>query len=314
MKFSRIKFLVGVFVVLSLLGLGYYYRDNAGRLLQRLLSQSQPCQKPITYSIANLDPHFGLTKEKLLSDIQQAEKIWESPINKQLFVYSPTGDLKINLVYDYRQKATDAMRKIGIVINDDQSTYDALKAKYNFLTASYDKEKAQVKTLVAAYNADKTAFEKDVDYWNKRGGAPKAEFNMLEQRRIALNNQAATINQAESSLNGLVDTINSAGIILNKLIATLNLKVNTYNTIGSSTGKQFNEGEYVNDANGTTINIFQFNDANQLVRVLAHELGHALGLGHLDNPKAIMYYLNEGMNEKLTADDLAALKKMCGIK
>lgn len=314
MKKSRIKFFVGIFVILLLLGFSYYYKGDVYRILQGFLNQSQPCQKPITYSIANLDPRFGLTEAELLNDVNQAEKIWESPINKPLFEYSPTGDLKINLVYDYRQKATDAMKKIGIVINDDRSTFNALKAKYNLLIISYNKAKTQLENLIATYNADKSAYEKDVSYLNKHGGAQKAEYNILEQKRVDLNNQITIINQTQDSLNGLVDTINSAEIILNKLITTLNLQVSTYNTVNSSTGETFNEGEYIRDANGTTINIFEFDDTNQLVRVLAHEFGHALGLEHLDNSKAIMYYLNEGINEKLTTDDLIALKKMCEIK
>lgn len=314
MRPFRIRFFVNIFVILLLFGAAYYYKENIGRFLREIINQIQPCQRPITYSIVNIDPRFGLTKTELLNNVKQAEKIWESPINKQLFEYSSTGDLKISLTYDYRQKATDALRKIGIVINDDQSTYDTLKNKYDVLIVSYNNKKAQIDTLVAAYNSDKSAYEKDVTTWNNRGGAPKEEYNILEQRRIDVNNQITIINQTKTSLNELVDTINSTGLILNKLITTLNLHVNTYNTVGASTGKEFNEGEYISNVNGTSINIFQFNDQNQLVRVLAHELGHALGLGHLDNQKAIMYYLNEGMNEKLTTDDLIALKKKCGIK
>jgi predicted Zn-dependent protease len=48
--------------------------------------------------------------------------------------------------------------------------------------------------------------------------------------------------------------------------------------------------------------------------VLAHELGHALGLDHNEDSKAIMYRLNNGINEKLTNTDLVALKALCGIK
>lgn len=313
MKNFQIKFFVSIFVILLLLGFSYYYKENIGRFLQDFLNQSQPCQKPITYSITNIDPRFGLTEAELLNDVKQAEKIWESPIDKQLFEYSPTGDLKINLVYDYRQKATDAMKKIGIVINDDRSTFDILKIKYNSLVVSYNKEKARLETLITAYNIDKSAYEKDVGYYS-HSKASRVEYSMLEQKRVDLNNQVTIINRAQDSLNGLVDTINSAEIVLNKLIVTLNLQVNTYNTVNSSTGETFNEGEYIRDTNGIVINIFEFDDMNQLVRVLAHELGHALRLEHLDNSKAIMYYLNEGINKKLTVDDLVALKKVCGIK
>lgn len=314
MKFFRIKFLAKIFVVLLLVGFAYYYRDNIGRILRNILNKVEPCQRPITYSIASIDPKFGITKTALLNNIKKAETIWELPINKQLFEYSPTGDLKINFIYDYRQKATDALQKLGIVINDDRATYDALKAKYDSLTAFYNQEKTNITALVAKYDTDKSAYENDVKYWNSRGGAPKTEYNALEQRRIDLNNQIAIINQAQDSLNILAETINSTATLLNKLIAELNLQVTNYNTIGASTGKEFNEGEYVSNASGQTINIFQFNNSTQLLRVLAHEFGHALGIDHLSNPKAIMYYLNEGMNEKLTADDLTALKKVCGIK
>lgn len=317
MKIFRVKFFLSVFVIiLLLLGFSFYseYRDNTNRLFQEYLNKFQPCQKPITYSIVSIDPRFGLTKEELLDDIKRVEMTWESPVNKQLFEYSSTGDLKINLIYDYRQKATDDLKKIGIVIDDSQATYKALKSKYDALIVLYNQEKEKIEALIAAYNIDKGVYEKDVKYWNSHGKTSKIEYDKLEQKRINLNNQITIINQAKDSLNRLVETINSAELVLNKLAGTLNLQVNTYNAVGSSAGKEFKEGEYISDTSGTMINIFQYNNTDQLVRVLAHEFGHALGLEHLDNPKAIMYYLNEGINEKITEDDLVALKSICGIE
>jgi hypothetical protein len=307
------KHLISLAPLLFILAFSYCYRAEASQLLLRLLGR-QPCQKPITYSIASLDPRFDLTKNEVVASLKQAEQVWEKPFGKNLFEYSATSTLKISFVYDERQKATDALKKMGIIIGDDRATYNRVKLKYDSLIASYDQDKIKIEALVSSYQTAQNAYEQAVVYWNNQGGAPTDQYQKLEQARLGLNRKASLIRRSENSFNNLVSQIKSTELVLNKLVATLNLHVKDYNLVGSSTGKIFNEGEYVSNSSGTTISIFQFNDQEQLKRVLAHEFGHALGLDHIANPKAIMYYLNEeGGSGNLTTEDLAALRNICGI-
>lgn len=243
-----------------------------------------------------------------------AEAIWEKPLAKNFFNFTPIGGLKINLIYDYRQESTDELKKLGITIDGSYGAYDKLKAEYNSLIKKYDASKADLEKMASAYNSARKEYEQIVHAWNKKGGATAGEFKKLEAERLDLDAQGAKINQAQDDLNKIVSAINATVNVMNRLVKELNLKVENYNTIGSSVGKEFQEGEYARDANGERINIYQFDSKNNLVRVLAHELGHALGLEHNDNPDSIMYRLNEGKNEKLSTEDIQAVKSLCRIK
>ena len=302
-----------IFFVTALGFIIFYYKSDIIRFTEDRLEQRLPCQKPLTYSINDIDPRFGITKEELLTHLLKAEKIWEEPISKQLFEYSPSGEMKISLIYDERQKATDELKKTGIVVKNNQASYDELKKRHEFLVTQYKKDKAKLDLLISIFKKEKSIYDKDVSRLNKKGGGSKEEVAQFEKRRLALNDQVAAINQAEVALNKSIDDIRSTELVLNNLVKTLNLHIDSYNEIGSSSPREFNEGLYIRNEQGIFINIYQYNDKEQLVRVLAHELGHALNIEHINNPKAIMYYLNEGMNDYLTEDDLRALKNVCQI-
>ncbi len=307
-----LKIIVGFAIIGAF---AYAYRSPLQALLTRFEGIYLPCENPITYKIESFDTRFGISRDYFLSALRDAETIWEKPIDRELFAYEPKGNLKIDLIYDYRQQATAKLQKLGLTVSDDRASYNTLKAKYDALKAVYALDKAAFEAKVSNYKARQSAYEKEVADWNARHGAPpKDEYDRLNANRIALNAEVAELNQLQTHLNEELDNINALIVVLNRLAVSLNLNVSKLNTVGETLGSEFEEGNYQSGPDGQQIDIYEFDNRTKLVRVLAHELGHALSLGHVDDPNAIMYRLNNGINGELTATDLAALKKLCGIK
>jgi|GEM_PF-3753714 len=111
---KTIRLLVyGIFLALILAMIFYFQKPlslEIGNFLNKLnyaiqteiANFSPSCQKPIYYSIGNIDPRFNVSRSELLSALKSAGDIWSEPIGLELFASSTDGALKINMLYDYR--------------------------------------------------------------------------------------------------------------------------------------------------------------------------------------------------------------------
>jgi predicted Zn-dependent protease len=124
----------------------------------------------------------------------------------------------------------------------------------------------------------------------------------------AASKDISTLNAEVETLNQMGDELRSAADRLNTKIAQLNTQARSYN---SQTGSDFNEGEYLQQYGIRKVNVYEFKSHTQLVRVLAHEFGHSLGMEHNANPDSIMYPVNTAATVALTPEDKAALADAC---
>ena len=278
--------------------------------------KSPPCKNPIVYTLGTFDTKFGISKTYFLDALKEAEAIWEKPYGRELFTYQPDdtkgNTLKINLVYDYRQQATSKLASLGIVVQNDRASYDALKTKFTDLKTAFNVAKSDYDARAQSFTAEQKAYEDQVKYWNAQGGAPKKEYDQLQVTKSALGQGLSQLQSLQAKVNGMVDEMNALVVVVNRLADTLNLSVDQYNTVGASRGETFAEGVYQDDGINREIDIYEFSSRVKLVRVLAHELGHALDIGHLDDAKAMMYKFNQGSSKILSQADINALKVECG--
>jgi predicted Zn-dependent protease with MMP-like domain len=265
-----------------------------------------PCTSPLTYSIGHIDPRFGISEDQVKEALSRAEGIWEKQNGRNLFEYQSTGGLAVNLVYDKRQEKTDGEKELekkrqsleeGTVVGVDQKSalYERARQEYDALLGTYEKKLNQ-------YNEQVTSV-------NKEGGADEKTFRSLRQEKESLSELFAQVEEKRNVLNNLAQQVNQHIRETKKQVTTFNNEVADFESLYGG-AETFDQGVYT----GQDITIYQYDTSDKLALVLAHELGHALGIDHVDDPKALMYYLMKEQNVEniaLTKTDEQALQEVC---
>jgi hypothetical protein len=293
------KKIVFIIVALAVLSLGGAY----------VRSQTNPCNRVLSYDMGLYDARFNITPDQFLKVVQDMEHVWEDAAGKELFEYNPGAKFKINLVFDDRQQKTIDERDLKQKIDLSEESYESQVSSYNNLSfqqkekmAFYERDKADFDRRLAEYNSE-------VSYWNDKGGAPQSDYQRLSREKESLNGENDALDVRRLEINAMTADLNALADHINTLAKRLNKDVDAYNgKFGQA--RQFDQGTYTDSG----INIYQFNEYADLRLVMAHELGHALTLDHVDDPEAVMYYLMDQQdltNIHLSQGDINALTNVC---
>lgn len=305
--------LKSLFIVIILAGAGYYFMNYEAPAKQSAF-QRIPCQEPLTYRIGPIDNRFGITESEVSAAMKQAASIWSEELSRPVAVESDDGNVLVTFVYDERQQVVDGEMRFRERIESEQLRLDQFHRDYERQRRQFDERSERYSRLAAETLREIEELNRWVQQRSPAGGLTEQDAARFEERRRELESKQQEVRREKESLERMAEELNRNANRLNLMTAENNRLVDEYNNQFSGE-KKFTKATYQNLGEGGAITVNTYLTKSELVLILAHELGHAFGLGHLPNAKSVMHS-QMGEQElfpilQLTEEDKQAVRIIC---
>lgn len=241
---------------------------------------THPFDPRLRFRVDQVDPGFGLSREEVIQLSREAVEIWHRGTGRDdLMIYDENAKLAIKLIYDQRQQEYNALKQTTQKLLQDEAQYqrqaENLSSSKQYIDQQHQRLaqqriqlEAELQQLLQQRNQpglsayEQQQLHQQFEAFQQRTEQFQREANYLQQQQLAFNNQVSSYQS--------------------------NVKQHENNiTLAQQRfpPREFHKGIF----NGHEIHVYQFAAKADLRLTLAHELGHALGLDHHDNPEALMY-------------------------
>jgi len=250
-----------------------------------------PCTTPLPWRVASVDPRFGLPPDRVEAAVARAAALWDDAAGRPTFVHDPRDGFPIHFLYDTRQaevqernRRLDTLDPVATRLQEEQAELEERGERVAHRGTRLEAD-------ARAFTARQEAHNRMVERWNRGGGGTPKERESLMQEAALLERTRNDLLRRRESFDTDQQTILAA-------VRELQLRIDAHNQEAEAFDREFagglvESGRFVGlTRNGRVvqreIRIFRFDGEEDLTLVLAHELGHALGLGHTRGSGGIM--------------------------